>query len=47
MARKHRIKEVGYYHIISHGVARKDIFLEPEDYTEFSNLLLDMKKNIV
>jgi len=49
MARKNRIKEIGFYHVINRGVARKDIFIEPDDYDKFLDLLLDMKKtyNIV
>jgi len=49
MARKNRIQEIGFYHVINRGVARKDIFIEPHDYDKFLDLLLDMKKtyNIV
>lgn len=45
MARKDRITEVGFYHIINRGVERRNIFLEPEDYEKFLDLLHDMKKN--
>ena len=44
MARKNRILEPGFYHIISRGVERRDIFLEPEDYDKFLDLLSEMKK---
>ena len=47
MARKNRILEPGFYHIISRGVERRDIFLEPEDYDKFLNLLSEMKKIII
>ena len=49
MARQNRINEPGYYHIINRGVERRDIFLEPEDYNFFLDLLLEIKKkfNIV
>jgi putative transposase len=44
MARKDRITEEGYYHIVNRGVERRNVFLEPEDYDKFLDLLLDMKK---
>lgn len=44
MARKERVTELGYYHIINRGVERRDIFLESEDYDYFLNLLSEMKK---
>lgn len=44
MARKERIIELGYYHIINRGVERRNIFLEPEDYNYFLDLLSEMKK---
>ena len=44
MARKNRINEPGYYHIINRGVERRSIFIEPEDYSLFLDLLLEMKK---
>jgi len=40
MPRKERIKEVGFYHIISRGVERRNIFLESEDYDKFSDLFI-------
>ncbi|SMP89173.1 hypothetical protein SAMN06314042_11619 [Epsilonproteobacteria bacterium SCGC AD-308-O04] len=42
MARKNRINEPGYYHIINRGVERRNIFLEPEDYNRFLDLLLEI-----
>jgi putative transposase len=44
MARKERITEVGFYHIINRGVERRDVFLESEDYDYFLDLLSEMKK---
>jgi len=44
MARKNRINESGYYHIINRGVERRSIFINPEDYSLFLDLLLEMKK---
>jgi len=44
MPRKKRIKIPGYYHIVSRGVERRNIFLEPKDYDKFLELLVDMKK---
>lgn len=44
MARKNRINELGYYHVINRGVERRNIFLEPEDYDKFLDLLLEVKK---
>lgn len=44
MPRKDRITESGYYHIINRGVERRNVFLEPEDYDKFLDILLEMKK---
>ena len=44
MARKPRLIEAGYYHIINRGVERRDIFLEPEDYDIFLDSLISIKK---
>jgi len=33
MARKKRITKLGYYHVISHGVEKHNVFLEDKDYT--------------
>ncbi len=44
MARKERISELGFYHIINRGVERRDVFLESEDYDYFLDLLSEMKK---
>ena len=43
MPRKDRIREAGFYHIISRGVERRNVFLESEDYDKFLDLLFDMK----
>lgn len=44
MARKERISELGYYHVISRGVEKRNIFLEPSDYDKFLSLLKDAFK---
>jgi len=44
MPRKERYQEAGYYHIINRGVERRLIFLEPQDYDFFSDLLLKLTK---
>lgn len=44
MPRKDRITEPGLYHIINRGVERRDIYLEPEDYEFFLDLLLTLTK---
>lgn len=45
MPRKERYQEVGYYHIINRGVERRAIYLEPEDYEFFLDLLLKLSKD--
>ena len=40
MPRKERYQEAGHYHIINRGVERRAIYLEPEDYEFFLDLLL-------
>lgn len=44
MPRKERITEPGLYHIINRGVERREIYLEPEDYEFFLDLLLTLTK---
>jgi len=44
MARNKRITLTGYYHVISRGVERRNIFLEPEDYDTFLDILYETKK---
>jgi len=44
MARKERLTEPGLYHIINRGVERRAIYLEPEDYEFFLDLLLKLTK---
>jgi len=44
MPRKERYQEAGYYHIINRGVERRAIYLEPEDYEFFLDLLLKFTK---
>ena len=43
MARKPRINEPGFYHIVNRGVNNSDIFLEKEDYYKFLELILKIK----
>ena len=44
MARKERITEPGFYHIINRGVERRNIFLEEEDYDKFLSILTEVFK---
>ncbi len=46
MARKERISDLGFYHIVNRGVERRDVFLAAEDYAYFLDLLSEMKKNV-
>ncbi len=43
MARKPRINEPGFYHIVNRGVNNSDIFIEKEDYYKFLELILKIK----
>jgi len=43
MARKPRINEPGFYHIVNRGVNNSEIFLEKEDYYKFLELMLKIK----
>ncbi len=43
MPRKERLVEPGLYHIINRGVERRDIYMEPEDYEFFLDLMLKKK----
>ena len=43
MARKPRINEPGFYHIVNRGVNNSDIFIEKEDYYKFLELMLKIK----
>lgn len=45
MPRKERYQEPGHYHIINRGVERRNIYLEPEDYEFFLDLLLKLSKD--
>jgi REP element-mobilizing transposase RayT len=45
MPRKERYQEAGYYHIINRGVERRNIYLEPQDYDFFLDLLLKLSKD--
>ncbi len=39
MARKPRIEIPGYYHVVNRGVEQRKIFLDPEDYDFFEELM--------
>ncbi len=41
MARKLRIEEIGFYHIINRGVERRTIFLDDDDYIKFLEIVQD------
>ena len=43
MARKPRINEPGFYHIVNRGVNNSEIFIEKEDYYKFLELMLKVK----
>jgi len=45
MPRKERYAEPGHYHIINRGVERRNIYLEPEDYDFFLDLMLKLIKD--
>jgi REP element-mobilizing transposase RayT len=44
MPRKNRITEPGYYHVISRGVEKRNVFLEEKDYNYFLDTLLEVFK---
>jgi len=39
MARRVRVEEIGFYHIINRGVERRDIFLGAEDRDQFIKII--------
>jgi len=45
MPRKERYQEPGQYHIINRGVEKRDIYVEPDDYDYFLDLLLKLTKD--
>jgi putative transposase len=45
MPRKPRLTHPGYYHVISRGVERRDVFLETEDFEQFMDILQNVRKN--
>ncbi len=49
MPRRTRITDAGYYHVISRGVERRNVYLEDEDYGLFLDILVEVfkKYNIV
>ena len=44
MPRKKRITEPGYYHVISRGVEKRNVFLQEKDYNFFLDILLEVFK---
>ncbi len=44
MPRKPRIEIPGYYHVLNRGVERRSVFLEPEDYEHFIELMCSYAK---
>jgi len=44
MPRKNRITEPGYYHVISRGVEKRNVYLENEDYSMFLDILVEVFK---
>lgn len=44
MARKERMTEPGYYHVISRGVEKRNVFLDEQDYNYFLDILLEIFK---
>lgn len=49
MPRRTRITDAGYYHVMSRGVERCNVYLEDEDYRLFLDILVEVfkKYNIV
>ncbi|MFA7083805.1 MAG: transposase [Arcobacteraceae bacterium] len=45
MPRKERITEPGFYHVISRGVERRNVFLEEEDFNKFLSILKEQYDN--
>lgn len=44
MPRRPRVEETGFHHIINRGVARGDIFLKPDDFEKFLDIVLEAKE---
>lgn len=44
MPRRPRIEQAGFHHLINRGVARADIFLKPQDYEKFLQIVLEAKE---
>ena len=44
MPRKPRVEEAGFHHIINRGVARGNIFLKPDDFEKFLEIVLEAKE---
>ena len=45
MPRRYRIAEAGYYHCISRGVERRNVFIEADDYDMFLVILGEAKRD--
>jgi len=43
MPRLPRIDDIGYYHVLNRGVARRDIFLDDADHEEFLRLIEELR----
>jgi len=41
MPRKPRVEKIGFYHILNRGVARDNVYLSDDDYSQFLNILQD------
>lgn len=39
MARKKRMESIGFYHIVNHGVERRKIYMDDDDYMKFLTIL--------
>ncbi len=45
MPRRERITEPGFYHVISRGVERRNVFLDGDDFDKFLSILSEQFKN--
>lgn len=44
MSRRPRIEQAGFHHLINRGVAKTNIFLKPQDYEKFLQIVLEAKE---
>jgi putative transposase len=44
MPRRPRVEQAGFHHLINRGVARTNIFLKPQDYEKFLQIILEAKE---